>query len=136
MDPLLLGVHGTRTLTVVFEPIPPSAAARAVDQAAVALDAAEETRAKHGFRIRATERRKRSEIEAREHELVAGHGDVACVGLLTVAALDEDNLDDVAADYESAAGHAGVSLRPLESQHAVGWVAALPLGRNLAGRRT
>jgi hypothetical protein len=135
MDPLLLGTHGTRTLTVVFEPIAPSAAARAVDQAAIALDAAEATRTKHGFRIRASERRKRSEIEEREHELVAGHGDLACVGLLTVTATDEDTLDDVAADYESAAGHAGVELRPLESRHAAGWVAALPLGRSLARQR-
>lgn len=135
MDPLLLGAQACRSVTVVFEPIAPSAAARAVDQAAIALEAAEQARTKHGFRIRAAERRKLAEVEQREHELVAGHGDVACVGLITVTAGDEDELDDIAADYESAAGHAGVQLRPLESRHAAGWVASLPLGRTLARRR-
>ena len=72
MDLLLLGGECTRTVTVVFEPISPSQAARAVDEASVALESAEAAKSKRGFRVRASERRVREEVERREHELVAG----------------------------------------------------------------
>ncbi|MDP9332017.1 MAG: hypothetical protein M3Q30_01710 [Actinomycetota bacterium] len=135
MDPLLLGMQGNRTVTVVFEPIAPSAAAHEVDSAVVALEATEANKEKNRTRIRAAERRRRAEVEQREEELVAGYGALACVGLVTLTAATEDELDDLAADCESAAGHAGVQLRPLEGRHAQGWVASMPLGRSIATRR-
>ena len=134
MDLLLLGGDCTRTVTVVFEPISPSQAARSVDEASVALESAEAAKSKHGFRIRASERRLRDEVERREHELVAGYGDLAYCGLVSVAARSLDELDDAAADFEQSAAHAGVQLRPLEGRHSTGWVAGLPLGRTLAAR--
>lgn len=134
MDLLLLGGDCTRTVTVVFEPISPSQAARSVDEASVALESAEAAKSKRGFRIRASERRLRDEVERREHELVAGYGDLAYCGLVSVAARSLDELDDAAADFEQSAAHAGVQLRPLEGRHGSGWVAALPLGRTLAAR--
>ena len=135
MDLLLLGGDCTRTVTVVFEPISPSQAARSIDEASVALESAEAAKSKHGFRIRASERRLRDEVERREHELVAGYGDLAYCGLVSVAARSLDELDDAAADFEQSAAQAGVQLRPLEGRHATGWVAGLPLGRTLAARR-
>jgi hypothetical protein len=135
MDLLLLGGECTRTVTVVFEPISPSQAARAVDEASVALESAETAKSKRGFRIRASERRLREEVERREHELVAGYGDLAYCGLVSVAGRSLDELDDAAADFEQSAAHAGVQLRPLEGRHGAGWVAGLPLGRTLAARR-
>jgi hypothetical protein len=135
MDLLLLGGDCTRTVTVVFEPISPSQAARAVDEASVALESAEAAKSKRGFRIRASERRLREEVERREHELVAGYGDLAYCGLVSVAGRSLDELDDAAADFEQSAAHAGVQLRPLEGRHGAGWVAGLPLGRTLAARR-
>lgn len=134
MDLLLLGGDCTRTVTVVFEPISPSQAARSVDEASVALESAEAAKSKRGFRIRASERRLRDEVERREHELVAGYGDLAYCGLVSVAARSLDELDDAAADFEQSAAHAGVQLRPLEGRHGAGWVAGLPLGRTLAAR--
>ena len=135
MDLLLLGDHCTRTVTVVFEPISPSQAARSVDEASVALESAESAKSKHGFRVRASERRLREEVERREHELVAGYGELAYCGLVTVAARNLDELDDAAADFEQSAAHAGVQLRPLEGRHGAGWVASLPIGRTVAERR-
>jgi hypothetical protein len=135
MDLVLLGINGTRTINLVFEPVAPSAAARAIDEAAVALESAEATKAKHGFRIRATDRRKREEVEQREHELVAGHGDLAYAGFFHITAANLDALDDLAADTEQTAAHAGLLLRPLDGRHATAWAASLPLGRTLARRR-
>jgi hypothetical protein len=135
MELLLLANRCTRTVTVVFEPIPPSRAARAVDEAAVALESAETAKTKQGFRVRVSDRRAREEVERREHELVAGYGDFAYCGLVTVAGRSIDELDDAAADFEQSAGHAGLQLRPLEGRHGAGWVAALPLGRTVASGR-
>lgn len=134
MDLMLLGGACTRTVTVVFEPIAPSQSARAVDEASVALESAEASKSKRGFRVRAGERRVREEVERREHELVAGHGELAYCGLVTVTAPDLDALDDAGGEFEQSAAHAGVQLRPVEGRHAAGWVSSLPLGRTLATR--
>ena len=135
MDLLLLGGVCTRTVTVVFEPVAPSQSARAVDEASVALESAEASKSKHGFRVRAGDRRAREEVERREHELVAGHGELAYCGLITVTAPTVQELDDAGADFEQSAAHAGLQLRPLESRHGAGWVSSLPLGRTVAARR-
>jgi hypothetical protein len=132
MDLLLLGGLCTRTVSVVFEPFSPSQSARSVDEASVALESAEASKSKRGFRVRAGDRRAREEVARREHELVAGHGELAYCGLITVSARSVDALDDASSDFEQSAGHAGLQLRPLEGRHAAGWVAALPLGRTLA----
>lgn len=136
MDLLLLGGACTRTVTVVFEPVAPSQSARAVDEVSVALDSAEASKSKHGFRVRAGDRRAREDVERREHELVAGHGELAYCGLVTVSAPTIEELDDAGADFEQGAAHAGLQLRPLESRHAAGWVSSLPLGRTVATRRS
>lgn len=135
MDLMLLGGACTRTVTVVFEPVAPSQSARAVDEASVALESAEASKSKRGFRVRAGERRAREEVERREHELVAGHGELAYCGLVTVSAASIEELEDAGADFEQSAAHAGLQLRPLESRHAAGWVSSLPLGRTVATRR-
>ena len=106
-----------------------------VDEASVALESAEAAKSKHGFRVRASERRAREEVERREHELVAGHGELAYCGLVHVTAINLDELDDAGADFEQCAARAGVQLRPLEGRHAAAWVAGLPLGRTLASRK-
>jgi hypothetical protein len=134
MDLLLLGGQCTRTVTVVFEPVSPSQSARSVDEASVALESAESAKSKRGFRVRASERRLREEVERREHELVAGYGELAYCGLITVTAPTLDELDDAAADFEQTATHAGVQLRPLDGRQAAGWVSSLPLCRTLAQR--
>jgi hypothetical protein len=136
LDLLLLGVVNTRTVTVVFEPIAPSQSARAIDEDSVALESTESAKSRRGFRVRASERRMRDEVERREHELVAGHGELAYCGLIDVAAPTVEALEDAGADFEQCAARAGVQLRPLEGRHGAGWVAGLPLGRTVATRRS
>jgi hypothetical protein len=132
MDMLLLDGEQTRTITVVFEPVPPSRAARAVDEAAVALEAAEASKSKHGFRIRAVDRRRRQEVESREQELVSGYGDFIYAGFIHLTARSVDELDQAGADIEQTAAHCGVQLRSLDGRHGAGWVAGLPVARTLA----
>ena len=129
LDLVLLAGAATRTMTLVFHPIPPSQAARAIDEAAVVLDSAEAAKTKHGFRVRAKDRRARDEIEQREHELVAGHGDLEFAGFIDIALPSADGLDDATGEIEQAVGHAGLVLRRLDGRHGVGWVSGLPLGR-------
>ena len=135
MDGLFTHTTGTRTVTVVFEPIPPTVAARAAERDAVRLEASEDSRTRRGFRTRAGDRRARHDVEAREHELTAGYGDVAYAGFVTVTALTPDVLADLAADTEQAAAQTGVLLDPLDGRHDAGWVASLPLGRSVADQR-
>ncbi|MGE3326661.1 MAG: SCO6880 family protein [Acidimicrobiia bacterium] len=135
MDLLLLGGECTRTVSVVFEPVAPSQSAREVDEASVSLESAEAAKSKRGFRVRAGDRRAREDVERREHELVAGFGELTYCGLVTVSARTLDELEDASADFEQSAAHAGVQLRPLVGRHGKGWVSALPLGRTVAERR-
>ena len=123
---------GTRTTTVVFEPIAPSVAARAAERDAVRLEASEHSRQRRGFRTRAGDHRARQDVEAREHELTAGYGDVAYAGFITVTAPSPDLLADLASDTEQSAAQTGVLLDPLDGRHGEGWVASLPLGRSVA----
>ena len=135
MDGLFTRTTGTRTVTVVFEPIPPTVAARAAERDAVRLEASEDSRTRRGFRTRAGDRRARHDVEAREHELTAGYGDVAYAGFVTITAPTVDLLADLAADTEQVAAQTGVLLDPLDGRHDAGWVASLPLGRSVADQR-
>lgn len=117
MDSLILGTPFTRTITIAFEPIPPSRAARAIDEAAVALESTEAVKTRHGFRVRAKDRRARDELDQREHELVAGHGDLAFAGFIDIASRDLDGLLSDAADLEQTAARVGLGLRPLDGRH-------------------
>ena len=129
LDLVLLAGTATRTVTIVFHPISPSQAARAIDAAAVALESAESAKIKHGFRVRAKDRRARDEIDQREHELVAGHGDLEYVGFVDIAVPSTDGLDDASGELEQTVGHVGLQLRRLDGRHGLGWVTGLPLGR-------
>jgi hypothetical protein len=135
MAPLVLHSGGVRTLTLVYEPVPPSRSRRAVDRDATRLASDEDQRTRQGFRIRAQHRRAESEVLAREQELVAGYPELAYAGFLTVTANDAEALDSESADWEQIAAQCGIELRALDGQHHLGLVTALPLGRAPALRR-
>jgi hypothetical protein len=131
---LLLHAGGIRTVTVVYEPVPPSRSRRAVDREATRLVSDEEERTARGFRIRAQHRRAESEVLAREAELVAGFAELRYAGFLTVTASDRPSLDDQAADWEQVAAQCGLELRALDGQHDLGLCAGLSVGRVPTGR--
>ena len=60
--------------------------------------------------------------------------DLAYAGFMTVTAADCESLLAACASYEQAAAQAGLDLRPLDGQHDLGLVTALPVGRGLLPR--
>jgi hypothetical protein len=132
---LLIDTNCSRAVTVILEPVPMSRAARAADREVMSREADAAMRAEKGFRVNARERKRLAAVEARERELAEGHAEFSFVGLVTVTGADVDELDDHCADVEQAAAQSLLDLRPLDARHELGWVAALPLGRNLTPRR-
>ena len=129
---LLFGLDGTRTVTVVFEPVAPSRSDRDIDKEAVTRETNADDKARRGFRVKAVDRKAARDVERREAELNDGYPELAYTGLLTVTAATVDELDDLAGTVEQTAAQAGIELRVLYASQAAGWVAGLPLGRNLA----
>lgn len=134
LEPLVLHPGGTRTFSIHYEPVAPTRSQRRIDRDSTRLAADEEQRARAGFRIGARHRRAEAAVIERETELVAGYAELEFAGFLTVSAPDEDMLDRSCAEYEQAAGQAGLDLRALDARHDLGLVCALPVARGLARR--
>ena len=135
LEPLLLYPGGTRTFTMLYEPVAPSRSQRQVDRDSTRFAADDEQRERSGFRIGARHRRVQAAVLEREAELVAGYAEFEFAGLLTVTAPDEAALLQVTSEYEQAAAQAGLEIRPLHGRHDLATACALPLGRGLARRR-
>jgi hypothetical protein len=134
LNPLLTVDNATRTVTVVFEPVPLAAAAQDANRQLTSIEADQQQKEQHGFRLTARERRRHADVEARERELAEGHPMFRHVGLVTVTAPDLDHLEEACARVEQAAAQSLVDLRPLAARQAQGWVAALPVGRSALQR--
>ncbi|WP_149203858.1 SCO6880 family protein [Actinotalea subterranea] len=132
LQPLLLGEVGTRTLSIVAEAVPAREALRQIRRA----------RAEH--RADAAQRQRIGQVEdravvaevedldRREAELVAGHGDLRFSGLVSVSAPDRAGLDDACRSVESDAARAMCDLVRLVGQQGAGHLAsALPLARGV-----
>lgn len=135
LDSLLTDTATTRTVTVVYEPIPLNKAAAAANRELTSIESSHEEKTRRGFRVNARERRRLADVEARERELARGHPEFRHAGLITVTAETVDLLDDACAQIENAAGKSLIDLRPLVARQAQGWVASLPLGRSFRGKR-
>jgi hypothetical protein len=135
MEPLLLQAGGVRTVSILYDPVPPGRAQRQIDREATKLASDEEQRARSGFRIGARHRRAESALLEREAELVAGYAELGFAGFVTVTGADPEELQRSCAEYEQAAARAGLELRPLDGRHDLGLLCALPVGRGLAPRR-
>jgi hypothetical protein len=131
MAPLLNGDTATRTVTVVMEPVPLTRAAQDANRQLTSIEADQMQKERHGFRLTAREKRRRTDVEAREQELVSGHPEFRHVGFVTVTAPNGDELEDAAGAVEQSAAQAMVDLRPLAARQAEGWLASLPLGRSV-----
>ena len=134
LDKLIFECGCTRTVTTVFEPIPPSRSDAHVDRELVRREANIESRNRRGFRVSGKERKALDEAERREEELNSGFPELCYVGLVTLTAPDDDTLEVQAAQLEQTAAQVGVELQPLWGQQAAGWVSSLPLGRTVAHR--
>jgi hypothetical protein len=135
LGPLIGAAGATRTVTVVMEPVPTSKAARLADREVMSREADADMKERRGFRVSARDRKRMADVVTREQELTQGHPEFRFVGLVDVSAPDLDSLEDACAAIEQSAAQSLVDLRPLEARHDRGWVANLPLGRNLAPGR-
>ncbi|GAA3819334.1 SCO6880 family protein [Cellulomonas soli] len=132
LQPLLLGEATDRTVTLVAEPLPTAQALREIRRAKVehAADAAQ--RARIGQIEDESTRAEVADLERREAELVAGHGDLRFTGLITVSASGTSELEERCAAMESAAAQAMCEVRRLVGQQGVAHAAAcLPLARGV-----
>jgi hypothetical protein len=136
LAPLLGGSGATRTVTVVFEPVPTSRAARLADREVMSREADAEMKERRGFRVSERDRKRIEDVRRRETELTQGHPEFRFVGLVDVTATDLDELDDGCAAIEQAAAQSLIDLRPLDARHHLGWVASLPLGRSVTSSRS
>ena len=119
------------TVTVVLEPVPLAAAAQDANRQLTSIEADQQQKEQHGFRLTARERRRHADVETRERELAEGHPLFRHVGLVTVTAPDLEQLEEACTRVEQAAAQSLVDLRPLVARQAEGWVASLPLGRSV-----
>lgn len=132
---LMLFAGPVRTVSVFFEPVPPSSSRRAIERQAAKLDSDADQRTRTGFRVGAAHRRQREAVEEREAELVAGFAEQSYAGIVDVCGTTPDELDEAAAEICQAAAACGIELRPLHWRHDQGVAACLPLSFGIATRR-
>lgn len=132
LQPLTVGEVGARTVSLVAEPVPARDALRQI------------RRARAEYRVDSAQRQRIGQVEdgaiaaevedldRREAELVAGHGDLRFTGLVSVSAPTRDALTDACRAVEADAARAMCDLvRLVGQQGAAHLAAALPLGRGV-----
>ena len=132
LQPLLLARGARRAFSLIAEPLPPAKALRDIRRvkAEYLADAAQRNRI--GQLEDESVRAEAVDLARREQELVAGHGDLRFVGLLTVSAPTAEELEAACSATESAAAQAMCELRRLVGQQGQAFTAAaLPLARNV-----
>ena len=132
LQPLLVGAVGTRTLSLIAEPVPAGAALRQIRRARAEHRADATQRERIGQVEDRSVQAEVADLDRREAELVAGHGDLRFTGLLTVTAPDEVALDAACRTVEADAARAMCDLRRLVGQQGAAHLAAtVPLARSV-----
>ncbi len=133
LQPLLLAPGAHRALSLTAQPLPPGVALREIRRARVEHAADSAQRARIGQLEDEATRAEVADVVRREQELVAGHGDLRLVGLLTVSAPTLVELDAACAATESAAAQAMCEIRRLVGQQGQAFTAAaVPLARRVS----
>ena len=126
LAPLLLADE-RRTVSVVMEPVRPSAALRRAATAKTSEVADAEIRRRAGFLQDRSQQRRGAHVAEREAELVDGHASLRIAGFVRCEVADGEDLEGCAAETELAAAQARLVLRRLQGDHGRGVVATLPL---------
>jgi hypothetical protein len=136
LGPLLSDSGSRRSLSLVYEPLAPRVAERAVMRERTARHVAVRMRQRTGQIIPEHERVASMRAQRQDAERAAGHGLVRFAGYVTVTVNDEQELADACAALEADAAQARVEIRRMwfaqDSGFAMG---ALPLGFGLPARR-
>jgi hypothetical protein len=118
----------TRAMTVILVPVSAHTSRRRIERDLVKLESDAATKEEQGRRVDARHHRATDTLLEREQELIAGYPEVAYVGLVTVSATTEEELNDHSDVVEQLAREAGLELRPLDGRQDIAWAAALPMG--------
>lgn len=130
--PVILAAGLQRTFSLIMEPVPPHEALRKLHGERIAYDTDRRQRARAGMVDDFGLTQEAQDLVQRELELVAGHGTVRFIGLVSVSAPTSEMLDGAVATIQSASQQAGCELNVLYgNQGAAFAAAALPLGRGI-----
>jgi hypothetical protein len=129
MRVLLAAAGGPKFTTVVFEPIPPSRSVRRLSTEMARSSSNNEVQARRKGRVTAKGDAQLAALKAREVELINGHAEMDTYAVIVVSARTEEELDERSMALERAAQRCGgARVRALDTQHDLGWAAALPIG--------
>ncbi|MDP9389666.1 MAG: hypothetical protein M3Q48_17570 [Actinomycetota bacterium] len=129
LEPLLLDTAGTRTVTMIMEPVSPRASRRQINHEAVRVHGDIHNRARHDFRIPMELQRAQADLDRREAELNSGFAEYRYLALIDVAARTLDELDELSNAYVDVAAACGLEIRSLDGRHDGAWACSLPIGR-------
>jgi hypothetical protein len=132
LQPLLLGDIGSRTVTIVAEPVSARQALREIRRARAEHQADSAERQRIGQVEDRTTRAEVEDLDRREAEIVAGHGDLRFTGLVTVSAPDRAGLQDACRSVENDAARSMCDLIRLVGQQGAAHLAAtIPVARTV-----
>ncbi len=122
-----------RAVAMVYEPLPPSQAERAVLGDITRTSFSVSVRQRTGGIVRTSERIALEDAQRQEAEAALGHGLVKFAGYLTVTVTDPDRLDEACAELEADASGQGcrLVLRRMWMAQDAGFALTLPLGLGL-----
>ncbi|GAC1517973.1 MAG: hypothetical protein NVS1B12_07890 [Acidimicrobiales bacterium] len=129
LESLLLDTAGTRTITMVMEPVSPRKSRQQIRHDAVKVQGDLHNRASHDFHIPVELERARADLDRREAELAAGFAEYRYLALIDVCANSLDALDELTAAYIDVAAGCGLEVRSLDGRHDAAWACSLPIGR-------
>jgi hypothetical protein len=128
LEPFLSASGVCRTMTVWFAPTSTHRSRRQIQRDLVKLESDAAVKQERGRRVDARHRRATEALLDREAELVAGYAETPYLGLVTVAATSQEQLEEHAALVEQLALEAGMELRVLDGRQDIAWAATLPFG--------
>ncbi len=136
LAPLLADATSRRLFGMVFEPLGPRAAERAVMRERTARHVAVRMRQRTGQVVPEHERAAMERAASQDAERAAGHGLVRFTGYATVTVTDPAALEDACAALEADAAAARIELRRMWFCQDCGFaLGALPLGLGLPRKR-
>lgn len=132
LSSILLAAGVRRATSIVAQPLTTTEAMRAVRKERVEYQTDAAHRSRIGQITDAGAEQEWADVNQRERDLVAGHGDLRFAGFVVVTAPDLDALQTARSAIEQAAVQAGCETRLLIGQQAQAFVAAaLPLCRGI-----
>jgi len=132
LESLLLAPGVRRAFTLVAQPLTTGEALRSLRRERVEYQADATQRARIGQIPDYATEQEWADVNQRERDLVAGHGELRYAGFLCVTAPTLDGLQQAKSTIEQAAVNASCETRLLLGQQAQAFAAAaLPLGRGI-----